>query len=89
MACRSRSIVRLRSLLRFLSDSRPPTPLPPPPTMCCMTGCANCVWIEYAEKLVSKYGNCSEGVTKDILSQIDDPSLKAFVEMELMFRLKR
>lgn len=63
--------------------------IPPPPTTCCMSGCANCVWIEYAELLLSKYENCSDKVTKDILDQIEDPSLKAFLQMELEFKLKK
>lgn len=89
MACLVRlSAARVGNLLRYLSDCPPPDSLPPEPTTCCMSGCANCVWIEYAEQLISQYGNCPNSVSKDILAKIDDPSLRAFLEMELMFRLK-
>ena len=90
MACFSRScILSFKTFFRFLSDSGPPLKLPPVPTTCCMSGCANCVWIEYAENLLSNYGDNAEDVKKNILSQIDDPSLKAFIEMELMFRMNK
>jgi len=89
MACVARvSAARLGQLIRQLTDCAPTGPLPPEPTTCCMSGCANCVWIDYAEKLIAQYGNCPNSVTKDILAKIEDPSLKAFLEMELMFRLK-
>lgn len=83
------SAARVVKFLRYLSDCPPPGTLPPAPTTCCMSGCANCVWIDYADKLISQYGDCPQSVSKDILAQIDDPSLKAFLEMELMFRLKK
>jgi len=90
MACVTRlSSVSALKFLRYLSECGPPSSLPPEPTTCCMSGCANCVWIEYAEKLIAQYGNCPDVVSQDILAKIEDPSLKAFLEMELMFRLKK
>lgn len=88
MACLGRNLaVKLGQLVRSLSEKSPT--LPPEPTTCCMSGCANCVWIEYAEQIISQFGNCPDSVMKDILKKIDDPSLRAFLEMELMFRLKK
>ena len=89
MACLARWSTRAGLLIRYLSECQPPSSLPSAPTTCCMSGCANCVWIDYAEKLISQYGNCPNSVMKDVLAQVDDPSLKAFLEMELMFRLKK
>ena len=61
--------------------------IPAPPTNCCMSGCANCVWITYAQELAEIYkdsGRASERVMK----AIDDPSLKIFLNLELKELLK-
>ena len=55
------------------------------PTDCCMSGCANCVWIKYAEQLSLLYAD-SGVATKETLKSIKDPSLRAFVELELKIR---
>ncbi|GFS08254.1 oxidoreductase-like domain-containing protein 1 [Elysia marginata] len=57
---------------------------PPPelPTTCCGTGCANCVWIVYAEQLRDYYKDGGEQAKKAI-EKIDDPSLKMFIKLEL------
>ena len=70
-------------------DLPPPPPpavandLPPPPLpgMCCMSGCANCVWIQYAEELVNLYHN-SEAAKKAI-ENIPDENMKAFLKIDL------
>ncbi|GFO39346.1 oxidoreductase-like domain-containing protein 1 [Plakobranchus ocellatus] len=57
--------------------------LPPePPTTCCGTGCANCVWIAYAEELKEYYKDGGEQARK-ALENIDDQSLKMFIKLEL------
>lgn len=63
--------------------------LPPVPTTCCMSGCANCVWIEYAESLVKLFGEDPDEINRSVMKNIEDPSLKAFLEMELSFRFKK
>lgn len=55
---------------------------PDPPTTCCGTGCANCVWIVYAEELREYYKDGGEQAKKAI-EKIDDPSLKMFIKLEL------
>lgn len=58
------------------------TPIPDPPTDCCMSGCSNCVWITYALELAAIYkdgGKASERVMR----AIDDPGLKIFLNLEL------
>ena len=58
-----------------------------------MSGCANCVWLDYADE-VSKYyelkgSNMSKDESmKDIERQISDPMLKVFILLELKMKLK-
>ena len=58
-----------------------------------MSGCANCVWLDYAEE-VSKYYELKgsdmskEEIMKDIERQISDPMLKVFILLELKMKLK-
>lgn len=61
--------------------------LPPPPTDCCMSGCAKCVWLLYAEELVGIYRDGGEAAEK-VLEAIDDPSLKIFLSLELREKFK-
>lgn len=54
---------------------------PEPPDNCCMTGCANCVWLKYADELTEYYKD--GGVLADeAIDSIKDPSLKAFLKMQ-------
>uniref|UniRef100_A0A0A9WS28 Uncharacterized protein C17orf90 n=1 Tax=Lygus hesperus TaxID=30085 RepID=A0A0A9WS28_LYGHE len=57
--------------------------LPDEPTNCCMSGCANCVWIKYAEDLVKQFDGGSDLARKMILDKVEDPNMKSFLEMEL------
>jgi len=59
-------------------------PPPEPPVDCCMSGCANCVWIQYAEEL-KQYFSANKGNTilLEALEEIDNPGLKMFLKMEM------
>ncbi|XP_011503124.1 PREDICTED: uncharacterized protein LOC105366391 isoform X2 [Ceratosolen solmsi marchali] len=57
------------------------------PTNCCMSGCANCVWIEYAEKLSSILKHSSDDVQKVIMEKVQDPNMRAFLISELKVRM--
>ncbi|CAK1595783.1 unnamed protein product [Parnassius mnemosyne] len=57
-----------------------------PPTACCRSGCANCVFIVWAEALASKMENAGPDITEKIMKMVDDPSMKAYLEMELRIR---
>lgn len=59
------------------------TGLPEEPTDCCMSGCANCVWIQYAEELKSKFCSSDEELRAIIMNKISDPSMKMFLSLEL------
>lgn len=61
--------------------------IPPPPTNCCEKGCHNCVWIKYADSLSQLYQDKGKA-TEEVLKQVTDPSLKAFLVLELKNRLK-
>lgn len=56
-----------------------------PPTNCCRSGCPNCVWIDYVDKLSLRFTDpklSREKILKD-LETIDDESIKSFIMMEL------
>lgn len=55
---------------------------PEPPVDCCMSGCVNCVWIQYAEELKQYYSDGSDRALKEI-DKIENQSLKAFIKLEL------
>ena len=55
---------------------------PEPPMDCCMSGCANCVWIQYAEELKGYYSDGTDRALKEI-DTIENESLKAFLKLEL------
>ncbi|XP_053607882.1 oxidoreductase-like domain-containing protein 1 [Plodia interpunctella] len=57
-----------------------------PPTGCCQSGCSNCVFIVWAEALTKKMDNAGPEISEKILKMIDDPSMKAYLEMELRLR---
>lgn len=58
------------------------------PTNCCRSGCVNCVWVEYVERLTQRYLNPELGRER-ILAELDtleDQSIKAFIKLELRSR---
>lgn len=93
-----KKIVRLEFFAQFQVITRsfssnlqtPPTP----PTTCCMSGCANCVWLDYAEEMTQFYTKQGDGKVpkEDIIKQIEanvtDPMLKAFILLEVKSKLK-
>lgn len=56
------------------------------PVNCCMSGCTNCVWIQYAEKLSETLTNSSDDVQKIIMEKVTDSNMRAFLSMELRLR---
>ncbi|XP_046991411.1 UPF0651 protein P31B10.02, mitochondrial isoform X1 [Schistocerca americana] len=64
--------------------------LPEEPTNCCMSGCENCVWIQYAEELLKRFSDGDEKARTTILSKVSDPSMKSFLLTELkMLKMKK
>ena len=61
---------------------------PPLPGPCCMSGCANCVWLAYAEEMISYYEVLGKKLEmsellKTLDDNVEDPMVKAFLTMEL------
>ena len=88
----SQTSQRLQILFRRLYSTEAGQPPPELPTTCCMSGCANCVWLDYAEDMVKYYQKRGDKVPKDkilqeINSHLSDPMVKAFVLLELKFKL--
>lgn len=48
-----------------------------------MSGCANCVWIQYAEEFSSKLRNGSDVARDIIMREVQDTNMRSFLEMEL------
>ena len=69
-------------------------PIIPDEVLCCGSGCQNCVWLEYAEKLLNYYGtnyaSSNEGIHKAIseIEKLNDQNLKSFLLMEMRMKLK-
>ena len=51
-----------------------------------MSGCMNCVWIQYAEKLSAAIEKSDVDVQKLIIEKVQDPNMRAFLSMELRCR---
>jgi hypothetical protein len=56
---------------------------PEEPTTCCMSGCANCVWLQYVEEMSKFYADGGEKAREIMLRKVTDPNIRAFLMMEL------
>ena len=69
------------------------TSVKPPTDLCCMAGCVNCVWFEYADLLILEY--TKKGLTldiqdllKEIDEDVDDPIIRAYIKLEIKSKFK-
>jgi len=56
--------------------------LPEVPTCCCMSGCANCVYIQYAMEMTDYFKDNGTSALKAI-DAIEDEGVKTFLKMEI------
>lgn len=54
----------------------------PDPNLCCREGCENCIYIQYANELEKHFKNSSMAL-KEVEKQIDDPSVRQFIIMQI------
>ncbi|EDW14924.2 oxidoreductase-like domain-containing protein 1 [Drosophila mojavensis] len=81
---RARTQIAAAFQVRFLANKDASNiELPPEPTTCCMSGCANCVWVEYAQTVAKILGDNDERAREIVLAKIKDPNLRMFLEIEL------
>lgn len=48
-----------------------------------MSGCANCVWIQYADEMSAKMQDGSSVARDIIMKEVEDANMRSFLEMEL------
>ncbi|GAA57610.1 hypothetical protein CSKR_203915 [Clonorchis sinensis] len=84
------------------STRRPPTP--PEEVYCCGTGCANCVWLDYADRYFAYFLECGTDMRnatkkaeldtvvtniREHISKISDVSMRSYLMMELETRCRK
>ncbi|XP_076366687.1 oxidoreductase-like domain-containing protein 1 [Tachypleus tridentatus] len=88
MCLRRRMMVVIVVARRHLSEEKNheqkvKVKLPPvEPVGCCMSGCYDCVWVQYAQDLLDYYKDGGQK-TMEIISQMDNENLKTFLKLEL------
>ncbi|VDO03528.1 unnamed protein product [Rodentolepis nana] len=102
-----KDLVPITIALRWLASGRRlfttvfQKPIPPDPGECCASGCINCVWIDYADRLLDyhfkRLGNKAEAnanvkslreTLRREMSEIEDASIRDFILSEIDIRIQ-
>ena len=76
---------------------RPPNKLDahlkPPINLCCMEGCANCVWLEYVDLLTEEYARKQltvdiQQIFQEIDRDVEDANIRAYIKLEIKSKFK-
>jgi hypothetical protein len=63
----------------------------PEHSLCCGTGCQNCVYLQYADAIMKIDSQNQREMKRlyEIIDQLEDENLKAFLNFELANKLKK
>lgn len=61
-------------------------PEPPLPDTCCMSGCVNCVYLNYARDLENFFKDGGLKAANQIDKLVQDPNMRAYLKMELKIK---
>uniref|UniRef100_A0AC34Q6N1 Oxidoreductase-like domain-containing protein n=1 Tax=Panagrolaimus sp. JU765 TaxID=591449 RepID=A0AC34Q6N1_9BILA len=77
-------------------------PQPPDPLSCCGSGCANCVWIQYADEISAYFDqpkvqpsnahkilNKYKAVKEEMEKNVEDENLRSYLLMEIKAKLAK
>ena len=78
----------LTAHFKVCSERHAPFLPPDVPVFCCGSGCANCVFIQYATEMAECFNDNGTSALK-VVDALDDENLKAFLRVEIECLLKK
>lgn len=59
----------------------------PNPDLCCMSGCDNCVWVQYAVQLDAYCQGRGEQGLRELDARVSDPAVRAYIRLQIRQQL--